>query len=129
MINNTTLVGRLVKDPEIRYTQGGKAVANFVLAVNRVKRNETDFINIVTWEKTAEAVANYAKKGQLVGIIGSIQTRNYEKDNKKIYITEVLAREVKFLEFKGNEQNTSSEQQSNTPDPFATEINPDDLPF
>lgn len=130
MINNCTLVGRLTKDPNMRYTESGKAVSNFVLAVNRIKRGETDFINIVTWDKTAEAVGNYAKKGQLVGVVGPIQTRNYEgSDGKRVYVTEVLAREVKFLEFKGNEQNTSSEQQSNTPDPFATEINDSDLPF
>ena len=132
MINSVTLVGRLTADPQLRYTQNGKAVANFVLAVNRVKRDETDFINIVSWDKLAEAVGNYAKKGQLVGVLGSIQTRNYEgSDGKRVYVTEVLAREVKFLEFKGNEQTTSNEQQ---PDPFANggqtlDISDSELPF
>ena len=127
MINNCTLVGRLTKDPSFKVTEGGLEIANFTLAVNRIKKGEVDFLNCVAFGKTASATANYTKKGQLISVIGEIQTRNYEKDGKKIYITEIIANRVQFLE--RADQNTSNEQQSNTPDPFATEIDEDSLPF
>ncbi|RKJ17309.1 single-stranded DNA-binding protein, partial [Butyricicoccus sp. 1XD8-22] len=83
-INNVTLVGRLTKAADLRYTPNGAAVANFTLAVNRINTNqqgerEADFINCVVWQKSAENLANYTDKGSLVGITGSIQTRFYEK--------------------------------------------------
>ncbi|MCT3100036.1 single-stranded DNA-binding protein, partial [Lactococcus lactis] len=83
MINNVTLVGRITKEPELRYTQQNKAVASFTLAVNRQFKNsngerEADFINCVIWGKSAENLANWTHKGQLIGVIGNIQTRNYE---------------------------------------------------
>ncbi len=104
MLNSVVLIGRLTKDPELRYTQSGQAVATFTLAVDRGYQNqqgqkETDFINIVTWSKQAENVANYMKKGRLVAVEGRIQTRNYENnEGKKVYVTEVVAENVKFLE-------------------------------
>ena len=103
MINNVILVGRLTKDPEIRYTMDGQAVANVILAVDRnFKNNEgetpTDFINCTLWRKTAENTANYCRKGSILGVTGRIQTRHYENESgKKIYITEVLAESVKFM--------------------------------
>ncbi|OLN22318.1 single-stranded DNA-binding protein [Domibacillus antri] len=104
MINRVVLVGRLTKDPELRYTPNGVAVATFTLAVNRTYTNqqgdrEADFINCVIWRRPAENVANFLKKGSLAGVEGRIQTRNYEgQDGKRVYVTEVQADSVQFLE-------------------------------
>ncbi|KMY46215.1 single-stranded DNA-binding protein [Bacillus sp. FJAT-27916] len=108
MINRVILVGRLTKDPDLRYTPNGVPVATFTLAVNRTFSNqqgerETDFINCVVWRRQAENAANYLKKGNLAGVDGRIQTRNYEgQDGKRVYVTEVLAESVQFLEPKGS---------------------------
>jgi single-strand DNA-binding protein len=107
MMNRVVLVGRLTKDPDLRYTPNGVPVATFTLAVNRPfsKEKESDFINCVVWKKTAENVANFLKKGSLAGVDGRIQTRNYEgQDGKKVYVTEVLAESVQFLEPKGEKK-------------------------
>ncbi|WP_075983351.1 single-stranded DNA-binding protein [Bacillus massilinigeriensis] len=104
MMNRVVLVGRLTRDPELRYTPNGVPVASFTLAVNRSFTNqqgerEADFINCVVWRKPAENVANYLKKGSLAGVDGRIQTRSYEgQDGKRVYVTEVLAESVQFLE-------------------------------
>ncbi|AOH57163.1 single-stranded DNA-binding protein [Peribacillus muralis] len=103
MINQVTLVGRLTKDPVLRYTPDGKAVSNVTLAVNRHFRNtvgdyEADFVQCIIWKKSAENTAQYCKKGTLIGITGRIQTRTYEnKDGKNIYATEVVADLVQFI--------------------------------
>lgn len=108
MLNRVVLVGRLTKDPDLRYTSSGIAVATFTLAVNRTYSNqqgerEADFINCVIWRKQAENVANFLKKGSLAGVDGRIQTRNYEgQDGRRVYVTEVLAESVQFLEPKGS---------------------------
>lgn len=117
MINRVILVGRLTKDPELRYTPNGVAVCTFTLAVNRPFTNQqgerdVDFINCVTWRKTAENLANYQKKGNLIGIEGRIQTRSYEGvDGKRRYITEVIAESVQFLEPKKDEKTNQQSQQ------------------
>jgi single-strand DNA-binding protein len=143
MINNVTLVGRLTKDPELKYTPSSVAVTNFTLAVNRPFKtngeNEADFINITVWRKPAENAANFLKKGSLAGVTGSIQTRNYEgSDGKRVYVTEVVADRVQFLDSKGSGQtnnNQSKPQGSNRvdEDPFSgtgqIDITDDDLPF
>ncbi|MBC1990374.1 single-stranded DNA-binding protein [Listeria seeligeri] len=104
MMNRVVLVGRLTKDPELRYTPAGVAVATFTLAVNRTFTNQqgertADFINCVVWRKPAENVANFLKKGSMAGVDGRIQTRNYEgKDGKRVYVTEIVAESVQFLE-------------------------------
>ncbi|UII55947.1 single-stranded DNA-binding protein [Cytobacillus spongiae] len=104
MMNRVVLVGRLTKDPELRYTPSGVAVATFTLAVNRTFTNqqgerEADFINCVVWRKPAENVANFLKKGSLAGVDGRIQTRSFEgQDGKRVYVTEVVAESVQFLE-------------------------------
>ena len=96
-MNKVILFGRLTKDPETTVTPSGVSVTRFTLAVNRrFKKDETDFINIVTFNKTAEFVQKYFVKGQAALIYGSIQTRNYEKDGQKFYVTEVIAEEVNF---------------------------------
>ncbi len=104
MINRVVLVGRLTKDPELRYTPSGVAVARFTLAVNRTFSNQqgerqADFINIVVWRKQAENTANFLRKGSLAGVEGRIQTGSYDgQDGKKVYTTEVVADSVQFLE-------------------------------
>jgi single-strand DNA-binding protein len=104
MMNRVVLVGRLTKDPDLRYTPNGVPVATFTLAVNRAFSNqqgerEADFINCVIWRKPAENVANFLKKGSLAGVDGRIQTRHYEgQDGKRVYVTEVQAESVQFLE-------------------------------
>ena len=100
-MNKAVLIGRLTKDPEVKQTQSGIDVASFTLAVDRTfsKEKEADFINIVAWRKTAELCGKYLSKGSLVGISGRIQTRNYEnKDKVKVYVTEIVADEVQFLD-------------------------------
>jgi single-strand DNA-binding protein len=115
MMNRVVLVGRLTKDPELRYTPAGVPVATFTLAVNRAFSNqqgerEADFINCVVWRRPAENVANFLKKGSLAGVDGRLQTRNYEgQDGKRVYVTEVVAESVQFLEPK----NPNSERGGN----------------
>ncbi|MGP7817988.1 single-stranded DNA-binding protein [Niallia sp. 01092] len=110
MINQVTLVGRLTRDPELRVTQEGTSVTNVTVAVGRNFRNqageyETDFVQCIFWKKTAENTVHYCRKGSLIGIMGRIQTRNYEnQEGKRIYVTEVIAEYVKFLDPKKTEQ-------------------------
>ena len=104
MLNKIILIGRLTKDVELRYTESGKAVANFTLAVDRPFKKaqgekEADFIRIVVWGKLAEHCGNYIGKGRLVAVSGRLQIRSYEgNDEQKKYITEVVADEVRFLD-------------------------------
>lgn len=104
MINNVVLVGRMTKDADLQYTASNIAVATFNLAVNRNFKNqngerEADFINCVIWRQQAENLANWAKKGALVGIVGSIRTRNYEnQQGQRVYVTEVVADSFQILE-------------------------------
>ena len=113
-MNKVILMGRLTKDPDVRYTQGNNtAVCSFGLAVNRRFKQEgqpdADFINIVSWGKTAEFCSKYFTKGQQVGVIGRIQTRNYDdKDGKKVFVTEVVAEEVYFADSKKEPNATTS---------------------
>lgn len=156
MINNLTLVGRLTKDPDLKYTGSGTAVATFTLAVNRNFTNqsgerEVDFINCVIWRKPAETLANYAKKGVLIGVTGRIQTRSYDnQQGQKVYVTEVIADNFQLLESKkaDSSQNTQGSGVSNSQtnnytrnqqnrnnddsDPFGNssiDISDDSLPF
>jgi single-strand DNA-binding protein len=154
MMNRVVLVGRLTKDPELKYTPNGVAVCNFTLAVNRPFKNangdnEADFIPCQVWRKPAENTANFLSKGSLAGVDGRIQVRNFEgQDGKRVYMTEIVADSVQFLEPKkdGNgggqqrqQQQQQSQQQNNQQsrvdnDPFANDGQPidiadDDLPF
>lgn len=110
MINRTVLVGRLTRDPEMKTTNNGTAVAQFTLAVNRQFTNaqgerEADFVNCVIWRKGAEALAQYTHKGSLIGVDGRIQTRTYEdKDGKTVFVTEVVADSFSFMESKKDNQ-------------------------
>lgn len=103
MMNHVTIVGRLTKDPEFEYTQSGIARARFTVAVNRPFKNkdgeqEADFISGIAWRKTAENLANFMTKGQLIGVEGRIETGSYEKNGTRIYTTTVVADSVQFLE-------------------------------
>lgn len=119
MMNRVILVGRLTKDPELRYTASGVAVASFTLAVNRTFTNqqgerEADFVNCVVWRRAAENVANYLKKGSLAGVDGRIQTRNFEgQDGKRVYMTEIVAENVQFLEPKSSNNNNVQRGEGN----------------
>src|SRR5690625_193562 len=116
-LNRVVLVGRLTRDPELKYTATGIAVANFTTACNRPFRNkqgeqEVDFINCVEWRKPADNLANYKKKGSEIGIEGRLQSRSYEgQDGKRVYVTEVVADNVQFLESRqqSGKQNTQQE--------------------
>ena len=145
MINQTVLTGRITRDLELKYTGSGTAVLSFSIAVERPFKNaqgerETDFIDIVAWRATAENISKYFKKGDGIGIIGRIQTRNYENnEGRKVYVTEVVADN---FDFPIQNKSQQSQQQNNNPfanadfnsnDPFetnnATDIDNSDLPF
>ena len=104
MINRVVLVGRITRDPLLRKTQSGASVVSFTIACNRrvpSQGQDADFINCVAWNKTADFMAQYVKKGALLGLEGRIQTRNYDdKDGKRVYVTEIVADSVQFLESK-----------------------------
>lgn len=141
-MNRTVLVGRLTKDPEFRTTPNGVSVTTFTIAVNRTFTNaqgerEADFINCVTFRKQAENVNKFLTKGSLAGVEGRIQTRSYENnEGRRVYVTEVVADNVQFLDTKKN-SNDNHEQQSQN-NPFGNgiqnangpiDITDDDLPF
>lgn len=142
MLNNVVLVGRMTKDAELRYTPSNQAVATFSLAVNRNFKSqngecEADFINCVIWRQQAENLANWAKKGALIGITGRIQTRSYEnQQGQRVYVTEVVAEKFQLLEF--NKQNNQGQSQGYSQPDFSRQatantspmdISDDDLPF
>ena len=156
MINNVVVVGRLTRAVDLRYTSNGTAYASFTLAVDRDFKNqngerETDFINCAMWRKPAENLANYTKKGSLIGIEGRIQTRNYDnQQGQRVYVTEVLAEKFSFLESAKKDDNgvlsnggtntlgvnknqnssgnfANSDVFTSTGDVFS--VNDDDLPF
>ncbi|MGT2926946.1 single-stranded DNA-binding protein [Streptococcus cuniculipharyngis] len=114
MINNVVLVGRMTRDAELRYTPTNQAVATFTLAVNRNFKNqagerEADFINIVIWRQQAENLANWAKKGTLLGVTGRIQTRNYDNpQGQRVYVTEVVADSFQILESRATREGGSA---------------------
>src|SRR5690554_6612040 len=116
-MNKVVLIGRLTKDPELKYTPGsGTAVTTITLAVDRRfskdNQREADFIPVVIWGKSAESTAQYMAKGRLMGVSGRIQTRSYEaKDGGRRYVTEVVAEEVQFLEW-GNSNNRNQDNNS-----------------
>ena len=137
MLNNVSLVGRMTRDAELRYTASNQAVATFTLAVNRNFKSqngerEADFINCVIWRQQAENLANWAKKGALVGITGRIQTRNYEnQQGQRVYVTEVVAENFQLLE---SQKERDNQPQVNSRPDFGRNTSPmdisdDDLPF
>ena len=126
-MNNCSFIGRLGKDPDMRYTTDGKAVASFSLAVNRDgKKDVTDWINFVAWEKTAELIAKYCNKGDLIGVTGSLQQRSWEKDGQKHTVHEVR---VGRIDFCGGKKNANSAAPVVDEALFVPVENDSDLPF
>ena len=132
-MNNVSLVGRLTKDPELKYTPNGQAVCSFSMAVDNpfAKDGQADFINCLTWQKSAENLAQYCKKGRMISVVGRIQTRNFEgNDGRKVYVTEVLANDIRYLpeaqKAVGGESLKSTLTDGSTK---VTTFDPDDLPF
>ena len=121
-MNKAILIGRLTKDPELRTTPTGRNVCQFSVAVSRNFTNangerEADFINCVVWDKQAENLVKYQKKGNQIAVEGIIQTRNYDdKDGKKVYVTEILASNISFLDSKGTGA-TGNTSFNNLPEP------------
>ena len=121
-MNKIILVGRLTRDPELRTTPTGRNVCQFSVAVSRTFTNangerEADFINCVVWDKQAENLVKYQKKGNQIAVEGRIQTRNYDdKDGKKVYVTEILASNISFLDSKGTGA-TGNTSFNNLPEP------------
>lgn len=119
MINRVVLVGRLTRDVELRYTQGGAAVGSFTIAVNRQFTNqqgerEADFINAVIWRKSAENLANFTHKGSLIGIEGRLQTRNYEnQQGTRVYVTEVVVDNFSLLESRADSERHAASSNNN----------------
>jgi single-strand DNA-binding protein len=150
MINNVVLVGRIVKELDLKYIQSGKAVARFNLAVNRDFKDangdsQADFPSCQVWGETAEIMADNLRKGSLIDVTGRIQTGSYEKDGQRIYTTDAVVEKFHFLEAKNDSSNRSSGQQDNgnnqqnsggyhqSADPFSNAgepyISDDDVPF
>ncbi|MFC6334318.1 single-stranded DNA-binding protein [Paenibacillus septentrionalis] len=159
MLNRVILIGRLTRDPELRYTPAGVAVTQFTIAVDRPfsgsnGEREADFIPVVTWRQLAETCANYLRKGRLTAVEGRIQVRNYENnEGKRVYVTEVIADNVRFLESNrdggqreesygggdgynagGGSSRPAQPSRNNNVDPFKDDgrpidISEDDLPF
>ncbi len=144
MVNRVVLVGRLTKDPVLRKTQSGKSVTSFTVAINRrfSQSEQADFVNSVAWEKTADFLSQYARKGSLISLEGRIQSRSYDdKDGKRVYVQEVVAENVQLLESKSvtetkstyepyqvdvDDNDYSDQSQDDGP---VLDISSDDLPF
>ena len=148
MINRVVLVGRITKDPELRKTQSGLSTVSFTVACNRRftsqgQEQQADFINCVAWRQTADYMANYVKKGALLGVEGRIQTRNYQdRDGKKVYVTEIICDSVQTLArateksagasygtAQANTYQAPTSEQYADYDGVPLDISPDDLPF
>ena len=154
-MNKVILIGRITHDLDLRYTPSGTAVLQFNIAINRPKdengEQKADFPTIVVWGKQAENLNKYQKKGSQIGIVGRIQTRNYDNnEGKKVYVTEVIAENIEFLESKKDDSNfknltetqpTNNTSEELTEDPYAnfgnqitlddldSVVNDNDLPF
>ena len=134
-MNSVQLIGRLTRDPEIRYTDGGASIARFGIAVDRRFKQENgadaDFINIVSFGKTAEFIEKYFHKGMKIALNGRIQTGSYtDKDGKKVYTTDVVAENVEFCESKGNSANNDAPAHASDGDLMSVPDGiEDELPF
>ena len=149
MINNVVLVGRITKDPELRYTPSNVATVSFSIAIDRTYQSQNgerqaDFINCVAWRQSAEFLAKYVKKGYMIGVTGSIQTRNYQaQDGTTRYVTEVVCNSVQNLQGRNDaaadnsgyqaqpsQRVSAPKVQEKQPDKFdVSEVAEDDLPF
>ena len=128
-MNHFVGIGRLVRDPNVKYTQGGKAYASFTLAIDRRKSGEgnpqADFISCVAWEKTAEVISQYCTKGKKIAVEGRIQIRSYDaNDGTKRYVTEVVVNSMEFCDSKGGGASTTNGGAYE-----GTPVPDDDIPF
>ena len=119
-MNKVILVGRLVKDPEVKATQSQISVCSFTLAVDRKFKNadgerQADFLNCVAWRQQAELLGKYFQKGNRCGIVGNLQTRDYEKDGHKVYVTEVIVDEIEFVDSKRDESSQGASYSAPSP--------------
>ena len=131
-MNSVCLIGRLTKDVQERRTQNGTAVISFTLAVDRRKKDDgADFISCIAWDKSAETIAKYVHKGDLFGVTGYIQTRSYEKDGRRNYVTEVVTTSFQFLERKREMSSDSPSGQNNSDsyDGWAYDSDSSEIPF
>ncbi len=120
-LNSVILIGRLTNNPELKQTTSGKSVVSYTLAVDRIQKGEADFISCVAWEKTAEFMSKYLKKGSKIAIQGRIQTRTFDRqDGSKAYVTEVISDKVEFCDSKAETTEPNFED---------IDVNADSLPF
>lgn len=131
MLNRAILIGRLTRDPELKYLPSGAPVANFTIAVDRSFTNkqgerETEFVPIVVWQKAAENCVKYIGKGSLVAVDGRLQVRSYDQDGQRRYITEVVAEDVRFLDRRGGKGSQGQDQYDGHQ---GVNIDDDDIPF
>lgn len=116
-MNRVELIGRLTKDPELKYTQGGISMSRFTLAVNKRKQQnqqeqQANFINCIAWRKQAESLVNFQRKGSLIAVEGHIETGSYEgQDGKRVYTTDVIADNITFLESRKSQDGSGQHQQ------------------
>lgn len=125
-MNNCSLIGRLTKDPEVKKTQSGTSVCSFTIAVDRKFKNadgtrQTDFIPCVGWRQVADIIGQHFHKGSKIGITGSIQTRSYDGQNGKVFVVEVLAEQIDFLD-----KRSETQEQNHIPAPQAEAIAPNE---
>ena len=132
-MNHFVGIGRLTRDPEVRYTQSGKAYASFTLAIDRRKSGEgnpqADFISCVAWEKTAEVISQYCTKGKKIAVEGRIQTRSYEKDGTKHYVTEVVVQSMEFCDSKGGSTSPTATPEQQSMFDGSRAVSASDIPF
>lgn len=126
-MNNITLLGRLTKDPELKYSQSGKAFTKFSIAVTReFNRDEADFINCIAWDKRAETICEYLRKGRRIALQGRLSVRSYEKDGETKWITEVIVDKFEFVDSSNNDNKEKENSKSNEEPEF---IDDDSFPF
>ena len=129
-MNSVQLIGRVTKEIEVQATPSGYSVTHFTLAVPRFKKEDgADFLNCVAWNRTAENMRLYVRKGDRVAVYGRLQSRSYDaKDGHKVYVTEIICEEVEFMEYKNRGQAEPQAEPQTDANGF-TDINQDDLPF
>ena len=134
-MNQITLIGRLTKDPELKYSQSGKAFCRFSVAVPKeFNRSETDYFDCVAWNKVAEIIADYLRKGKKIAVQGRLETGIYEKDGRKIKTYSVITDKFEFLDFAGEQKKFSSQEVENKDEAFTQDdideiMDNDDFPF
>ena len=114
-INNVTLTGRITKDLELQQSQAGKSYCKFSIAVNGMKKDETDILNCIAWEKTAEILCQYSAKGSQIGVTGRIKTGSYDNKGKKVYTTDIIVNSITLL---GSKKEEKSNSNTETPDNY-----------